>query len=69
MEISENKLVRRFDNNYQVLSDIWKERYAKKRVENLLKDGRYNTEGLFYDDMIGAEWEVVKEKYLKEVGR
>jgi len=69
MEVSEDKLVRRFDNNYQILSDIWKERYAKKRVENLLKDGRYNTEGLFYDDMIGAEWEVVKEKYIKEVGR
>jgi len=69
MEIEEKDLVRRFDNSVGSLVDIWKERYAKKRLVNLMKDGRYNTNVLFYDDMIGSSWIDTKNKYLKEVGR
>lgn len=69
MEISEKELNRRFDNNFKVLSDIWKERYAKKRVESLLKNDRFSFETLFYDDLIDYIWEETKEKYLNKVGR
>jgi len=68
-EIEERELVKRFDNSVEALTEIWKERYAKKRVKKLLEDGRYNNESLFYSDMIGKSWEECKEKYIKEVGR
>ena len=60
----ENK---RFDNSVKSLSDLWKQKYAKKRVDNLIKNGIMdNTKTLFYDDMIGHKWENVKEKYLEK---
>ena len=68
-EIGEDKLVKRFDNSTEALVNIWKERYAKKRVNKLLADGRYNTDTLFYDGMIGKTWEESREIYLGEVGR
>ena len=51
------------------LSQLWKAKYASKRVASLLKNGRYSTETLFYDDLIGAEWEEAKERYISQVGR
>jgi len=68
-EINEDKLERKFDNNIESLVDIWKENYAKKRINQLIKDGRYNTEVLFYHGIIGKSWEETREKYLREVGR
>ena len=68
-EITEDKLVKRFDNSVEALTKIWKNKYAKKRVAKLLKDGRYNKETLFYNDIIGKSWEECKETYLKDVGR
>jgi hypothetical protein len=62
-------LVRRFNNSVEALSDIWKEKYAKKRVEKLLSDGRYNKDILFYDDIVNKTWEETQEMYLSEVGR
>jgi hypothetical protein len=58
-----------FDNSCKALSDLWKERYALPRIKNVLASGRYNTEKLFYDDIIGTTWEETKEKYLHNVGR
>ena len=58
-----------FDNSTKALSDLWKERYAANRIKNMLENKTYNTDVLFYDDMIGLTWEQAKEKYLKEVGR
>lgn len=58
-----------FDNSVKTLVDMWKERYAKKRVQSLIEQDRYSTESLFYDDIIGANWNDVKEKYLSDVGR
>ena len=69
MEIGEDKLVRRFDNNVDTLVKLWKERYASKRIKSLMKNERYGTEGLFYDDMINMTWEETKDKYIGEVGR
>jgi len=60
---------KRFDNRLSVLTDIWKEKYAKKRVDKLVKNKRYNLNTLFYDDLIGISWDETKEKYLNEVGR
>ena len=68
-EITEKDLVRRFDNSVESLTNIWKNKYAKNRLNGLLKNKRYNNEGLFYDDLIDMEWEEVKNKYIKDVGR
>ena len=49
---------------------LWKERYARKRITNLVKNDRTNlTETLFYDDVCFMSWAETKEKYLGEVGR
>jgi hypothetical protein len=58
-----------FDNRLEVLVDLWKTRYAERRVSSLLKDNRYNKNTLYYDDLIGIEWGKAREKYILEVGR
>ena len=68
-EISSDKLVKRFDNSVEALTDIWKEKYAKKRVNKLISENRLKNDILFYDGMIGETWEESRELYLKEVGR
>ena len=60
---------RKFDNSVRSLTNLWKERYASKRVKSLVKSGRYKTDKLFYNGMIGLSWDETKDKYLKEVGR
>jgi hypothetical protein len=60
---------KKFDNSVKSLSDVWKQRYARKRVEKLVKEERYNIDKLFYDDIIGKSFEDVKKKYLSDVGR
>ena len=39
-EITADKLVRRFDNSVEALTDIWKNKYAKKRLASLIKQNR-----------------------------
>jgi len=51
------------------LSELWRERYAKKRINSLIDQKRTNMETLYYDDLIHLSWEETKEKYLKQVGR
>lgn len=68
-EINESQLKRRFDNSVESLVEIWKTKYAKKRVERLLKNGRYMTNTLFYSDFLHLNWDEVREKYIGEVGR
>ena len=64
------KLFRRFDNSTEALVELWKEKYASKRIEKLINEHRDNlTETLFYDDIVGLDWPQVREKYLKQVGR
>ena len=60
---------RKFDNSVEALSNLWKEKYAKKRIEKLMADNRVDSRHLFYDDIKDMEWEEVKEKYLENVGR
>ena len=58
-----------FDNSTEYLTDLWKNKYAKKRIENLIKNERASKESLFYDDLIYMTWEESKNKYLSQVGR
>ena len=68
-EIKEDKLVRRFDNSVEALTDIWKNKYAKKRLASLKKQDRVSKETHFYDDIIYMTWQETKDKYLNQVGR
>ena len=70
-EIEQDQLVRNSnDGSVESLTQLWKEKYAAKRITNLMKSDRQNlTETLFYDDIIGMSWEECKEKYLGDVGR
>ena len=61
-----NKL---FDNSVEALTNLWKERYAANRVKNVLENNTYNSDILYYDEMIGMTFEEVKEKYMEGVGR
>jgi len=63
MEITKDKLVKKFDNNFDSLVELWKQKYARARVEKLLKDGKYSNNVLFYSDMITKTWEEIKETY------
>ena len=68
-EIKEDKLVRAFDNSTEYLTDLWKNKYAKKRIASLMKQDRVSKETHFYDDIIYMTWEETKQKYLPQVGR
>ena len=68
-EIEEDKLVKKFDSSVEAISDLWKEKYAKKRIERLTADGRENWSGLFSDQFIYLDWDEVKSKCLADVGR
>ena len=68
-EIEQDKLIRKFDNSTQALTELWKNKYAKKRLASLKKQGRLSTETHFYDDIIYLSWEETKQKYLPQVGR
>jgi hypothetical protein len=68
-EITVDKLIRKFDNSTEALTDLWKNKYAKKRLTSLKKQGRVSTETHFYDDIIYLSWEETKQKYLPQVGR
>ena len=68
-QIQEDKLIRAFDNSTEALTHIWKTKYAKKRIESLISQGRVSKESHFYDDIIYLNWEETKKKYLFQVGR
>jgi len=68
-EIPVEKLVKKFDNSVEALTDLWKNKYAKKRLASLKKQGRVSNETHFYDDIIYMTWEDCKKKYLGDVGR
>ena len=68
-EIPVEKLVKKFDNSVEALTELWKNKYAKKRLASLKKQGRVSNETHFYDDIIYMTWEECKKKYLGDVGR
>lgn len=60
---------KKFDNSVEALSELWKEKYAGKRITKLVAEEKTNMENLFYDELRGMTWEEVKEKHLDNVGR
>ena len=69
-EIDESKLVKSIDTSTEALSELWKEKYARKRITNLVNNDRLNiNETLFYDELCYLTWEECKQKYLPDVGR
>ena len=68
-EITEDQLVKSFDTSYEAIAELWKTKYASKRIRSLKEQNRVSTETLFYDDLIYLSWEETKEKYLSQVGR
>jgi len=68
-KIKENELVKAFDTSQKALADIWKDKFAAKRIRALVEQDRVSTETLFYDDLITLNWQETKEKFLGDVGR
>ena len=70
-EVGEDDLVRRpgFDNSVEALTNLWKEKYAMKRIEKLSSEGRVSHEELFYSELAMLSWDETKARYLHEVGR
>ena len=66
---SEEPLVKSFDTSVEYLTELWKQKYAKRRIESLIKNNRVSNEILFYDDIIFKDWNETKETYLNQVGR
>lgn len=62
-------LTKSFRTDNEELGRIWKEKYAKGRIKQLVKQNKVSTEALFYDDLIYLSWEETKAKYLGQVGR
>jgi len=68
-ELEESQLDKLFDTSTEYLVDLWKTKYASKRIKSLIKNDRVSDETLYYDDLIYLDWEQTKEKYLNDVGR
>ena len=68
-EIKEDALIPRFDNSVGALTELWKTKYASKRIRNLQAKDAILDEVLYYDDMLFNDWETIKERYLPQVGR
>jgi len=64
-EIKETQLIPRFDNRFNVLVDLWKEKYASKRVKNLVDNKKFSYDTIFYDGLITMDWEEAKTTYYK----
>lgn len=68
-ETKEKDLVKAFDTSYEYLGELWKTKYASKRIRSLKEQNRVSNEILFYDSLIYMNWEETKAKYLSQVGR
>jgi len=68
-DITEKDLKKSFDTSYQYLTNLWKEKYASKRIRSLKEQNRVSGETLFYDDLIYMDWQETKDKYISQVGR
>jgi hypothetical protein len=64
-EITEEKLVRRFDNSVANLVEMWRNKHARKRVAKLVSEDRFSFATHYTDEMIGMPWEEAKKRYLR----
>jgi len=58
-----------FNNDVESLSDLWKDKYATKRIKKLEQENNVSNDRLFYDDLIDKDWEEVRSKYIINIGR
>jgi hypothetical protein len=68
-DIGVEALEQRFDNSIEAMVELWKTKYASKRIKSLLKQQRTLDDVLFYDDLLFMSWNEAKERYLPQVGR
>lgn len=68
-EVKEKDLTKAFDTSYDALVGIWKEKHARGRIKQLVKQNKVSYDTLFYDDLIYLSWQEAKDKYLPQVGR
>jgi hypothetical protein len=68
-EIGHSQLEKGFPTDYEYLTELWKNKYAAKRIKSLSEQDRVSSETLFYDSLIYMNWEETREKYLPQVGR
>lgn len=67
--IKEKDLIPAFDYSIESLTNLWKTKYAKKRIEALRLNNRVNKTPLFYDNLSAMTWDEAKKYYLSDVGR
>lgn len=69
-EIDESKLIpsTKLKNDEESVMDWWRPK-AIERYKKLHEEGRLKPEILFYNDLLGMNWEQAREKYLNDVGR
>lgn len=65
--IEAKKLNPLFDNSTDYLIDLWKTRYAAKRIESLKKKDRVSYASSFYSDLIGLSCHQAKARYPEKV--
>lgn len=58
-----------FEASEESLAELWKKKYARQRINSLVKNDRVSNGLLFYRDLAFMTWEEAKEKYLGDVGR
>jgi hypothetical protein len=66
-EVRENKLGhKRFNCSVEHLTELWKQKYAKKRVESLLEKGKYSRRVLYYWNLMYRKtWDEVKNRPIE----
>jgi hypothetical protein len=69
-KITENELVMKplFAGDKNLILEWWRPR-AIERYKKLRSEGKLKSDVLYYNDMIGMEYNEAKERYLNEVGR
>jgi hypothetical protein len=58
-----------FDSNIESLTELWKNKYARQRINSLVKNDRISDGQLYYRDLAFMTWNEARDKYLGDVGR
>jgi len=68
IELDKLEIHPRLSKDVQSVVDWWRPK-AISRYRKLLREDRLNCDILYYNDLIGMDWETAKDKYLHDVGR
>ena len=67
-DITEDKLKKKFDTSTEHLVDLWKNKYASKRIKSLTESNRVKNETLFYDELIICMGAGSISNWIREIG-